>query len=277
MKGEILRGIVNKFRPVRLDPSQNLPSDGRRYRHELKYLINEGDLAVLRGRMTPVFSPDCHAESGYYTVRSLYFDDYWNSAREEKEMGIFARKKYRIRLYNGDAGYIRLERKTKRGNYILKESAGVTRDTVEQILEGNYDSLLNSSEPLCREFYVECMCSVMRPRVIVDYDREPYVLEEGNVRVTFDRRVRAAVLSMDLFDPALPVMECLEPGKLIMEVKYTEFLPKIAQELLPVRASEFTAVSKYVLCADKTGYLREQAYWQESANPWDLRLADTQR
>ncbi|ETJ26001.1 hypothetical protein Q604_UNBC17568G0001, partial [human gut metagenome] len=28
---------------------------------------------------------DRHAQNGGYTIRSLYFDDYWNSAYEEKE------------------------------------------------------------------------------------------------------------------------------------------------------------------------------------------------
>jgi hypothetical protein len=34
---------------------------------------------------------------------------------------------------------------------------------------------------------------LLRPRVIVDYIREAYIYEPGNVRVTLDRGVRAAV------------------------------------------------------------------------------------
>ena len=41
----------------------------------------------------------CIRDSGY-TIRSLYFDDYWNSAYAEKDAGILVRKKYRIRIYN---------------------------------------------------------------------------------------------------------------------------------------------------------------------------------
>ena len=55
-----------------------------RYRHELKYLINEGEHAALACRMAPVFKLDKHARAGGYTIRSLYFDDYCNSAYEEK-------------------------------------------------------------------------------------------------------------------------------------------------------------------------------------------------
>ncbi len=74
-----------------------------RYRHELKYLINEGEHAALACRMAPVFKLDKHARAGGYTIRSLYFDDYCNSAYEEKDAGILMRKKYRVRIYNGSA------------------------------------------------------------------------------------------------------------------------------------------------------------------------------
>ena len=74
-----------------------------RYRHELKYLINEGEHSALACRMAPVFKLDKHARSGGYTIRSLYFDDYCNSAYEEKDAGILMRKKYRVRIYNGSA------------------------------------------------------------------------------------------------------------------------------------------------------------------------------
>lgn len=82
-----------------------------RYRHELKYLINEGEHAALACRMSPVFKLDKHARAGGYTIRSLYFDDYCNSAYEEKDAGILMRKKYRVRIYNGGDKVIKLEPK----------------------------------------------------------------------------------------------------------------------------------------------------------------------
>ena len=225
------------------------------FRHELKFLINEGERELLKTRMRPLFQLDPHAVDGQYLIRSLYFDDYWNSAYEEKDMGVMERQKYRIRIYNCQDDVIHLERKRKSGPYIYKESAKLTRDEVERILRGEYAFLLQHPAPLCREFYVECMSQVMRPRVIVDYDREPFIMEAGTVRVTFDRDVRAAILSEDLFDPALPTLPVLEPGKTLMEVKFTEFLPRIVQDVLPLRAAEMSAVSKYTLCYDKISYM----------------------
>lgn len=70
----------------------------------------------------------------------------------------------------------------------------------------------------------------------------------------------AAGTSLILRCPPLPV---LEPGKLVLEVKFTEFLPQIVRDLLPPRAQELTAVSKYVLCCDKTAYQHGFTYWNE--------------
>ena len=62
----------------------------------------------------------------------------------------------------------------------------------------------------------------------------------------------------------LPALSVLEPGKLIMEVKFTEMLPQILRNLLPPQAAEFTAVSKYVLCYEKTRYMNGFEYWYDT-------------
>ena len=100
---------------------------GERYRHELKYRISYGEKAVLELRLAPLLQRDAHAGPGGYLIRSLYFDDCWNSAYAEKDAGILARKKYRIRIYNGSDAVIRLERKKKVGSWICKEEAALTR------------------------------------------------------------------------------------------------------------------------------------------------------
>ena len=64
-------------------------------------------------RMKHLLKKDPHASDGGYMIRSLYFDDYWNSAYEEKESGILMRKKYRIRIYDYSDRSIKLERKKK--------------------------------------------------------------------------------------------------------------------------------------------------------------------
>lgn len=231
------------------------------YRNEWKYLISWGEKELITSRIAPLLHPDPNAVNGGYLIRSLYFDDYWNTAYEQKEAGVLERKKYRIRIYNYSDRSIKLERKKKYGAYIYKQSAKITRSEFEAILAGDYNFLLKSSQPLLQEFYVECRCHNLRPRTIVDYEREPWILDAGTVRITFDQNVRAAVGSFDIFDPSLPCLSVIDPGRLVMEVKFTEFLPKFVQDILPPQRAEMTAVSKYVLCYEKTQYLNGDGYW----------------
>ena len=231
------------------------------YRNEWKYLISWGEKELITSRIAPLLHPDPNAVNGGYLIRSLYFDDYWNTAYEQKEAGVLERKKYRIRIYNYSDRSIKLERKKKYGAYIYKQSAKITRSEFEAILAGDYNFLLKSSQPLLQEFYVECRCHNLRPRTIVDYEREPWIRDAGTVRITFDQNVRAAVGSFDIFDPSLPCLSVIDPGQLVMEVKFTEFLPKFVQDILPPQRAEMTAVSKYVLCYEKTQYLNGDGYW----------------
>jgi hypothetical protein len=239
-------------------------SSNEKYRHEWKYLIDTAQKELICRRLSPFLHLDKHATNGGYMIRSLYFDDYFNSAYNEKDAGVLERKKYRIRIYNCSDASINLERKKKYGSYIYKEAAPLTREEVYKILDGHYEFLLQSEHPLCREFYYECVSNMMRPRTIVDYERVPWTLEQGTVRITFDMDVRAAIGNFDIFDATLPSLPVLEDGKCVMEVKFTEFLPRFVRDILPDRASEFTAVSKYVLCYEKTAYINGFEYWHEN-------------
>ena len=221
-----------------------------RFRHELKYLINNGEYEALKVRLSKVLTLDPNASGGEYTIRSLYFDDINNSAYEEKDMGIFFRKKYRIRIYNYLDNSIKLERKLKQGQYIYKESASLTRDETEEIINGEYGFLLEKEQNLCREFYYECISNFMRPKVIVDYERTPFVMDEGTVRITFDKNLRAAADNFDIFDADLPAFNIFQENKMILEVKYTEFLPKHVKEMITPASSEYTAASKYTMCRE---------------------------
>lgn len=226
------------------------------FRHELKYFIIPGDATILKQRLGALLLRDENVDDKYiYKVRSLYFDDYRNSAYEEKMMGTASRKKYRIRVYNDSDKVIHLERKLKQGNFIAKQSALLTREEVEMIVHGEYQFLLKNSQRLCREFYYECTSNLMRPKVIVDYEREPYVYAPGDVRITFDMDVRAALLRQDIFDSHLPAFNVLDPGRIILEVKYTKLLPSLIKEMLPQRTSQVLAISKYVMACDRAMFI----------------------
>ncbi|MBO7217450.1 MAG: VTC domain-containing protein, partial [Clostridia bacterium] len=110
-----------------------------KYRNEWKYLIDTAQKELICKRLEPFLTLDKHAKNGGYMLRSLYFEDYYNSAYEEKDAGVLKRKKYRIRIYDCGDSSIKLERKKKFGAYIFKESASLTKDEVYKILDGDYE------------------------------------------------------------------------------------------------------------------------------------------
>ncbi len=224
------------------------------YRNEWKYYISLWEGELLKRRLLPFMDIDSNAQNGQYMIRSLYFDDYWNSSYEEKMMGVESRQKWRVRIYNYSDKRIRLERKKKSGSYIHKDSAPLSREEFERIMNGDYEFLLKSEHQLCREFYYDCMVRLYRPKVIVDYEREPLIRREGDVRITFDRDVRGGAFNYDIFDPLLPTENVLAPGRMVLEVKFTEMIPEMIKELLPLDGQEFSAISKYTLCYEKVFY-----------------------
>lgn len=227
------------------------------YRHEWKYLISYPEAELLQRRLSPFMTLDKNAVNGEYRIRSLYFDDYFDSAYREKIMGVDFRQKWRIRVYNCMDEPICLERKTKNGSYIYKESAILTKAEFQKILNGDYLFLLEREENLCKEFYYECTAKLLRPKVIVDYERTPLVMDAGTVRITLDKHVRAAIGSFDIFDPELPTIPAIAPDKLVLEVKYTAFLPQLIQRLLPMNGQELSAFSKYAECYEAAHHLTD--------------------
>ncbi len=223
--------------------------EGVRLRHELKFHISKKDYMMLRTKLRTVLGPDPHAKSdGKYHIRSLYFDDFRNTALFEKLAGVARRKKYRIRIYNHSDKVIKLERKTKLDQYISKESAKLSREEADRITKGDVSFLANSHDRLLRAFYLEHRRNYLRPNVIVDYHREAYVHPVGNVRITFDIDLHTALGSVSLFDPNVFTMGVVEGTGVILEVKYDNVLPKHIQGLLPSTIIPRAAIGKFVIC-----------------------------
>lgn len=220
------------------------------YRFEYKYLIERSEEEKLLLVLGNALKRET-GTGGCYQTRSLYFDDYWNRAYEEKRTGSANRHKYRIRIYDYQDELIKLECKSKQGNYIYKESLPLKRVEYEWLINGSYQFLLYKSNSLYKKFYIECISNYLRPKVIVDYQRDAYFYGENGIRITFDHNVRAGVLGFDLFDPSIPTFEALNPNQVVLEVKFTGNLPAALLTALPPESSQLRTFSKYVLCCEK--------------------------
>ncbi|AJY75074.1 polyphosphate polymerase domain-containing protein [Paenibacillus beijingensis] len=224
---------------------------GRKLRHELKYFLHIHEYLTIRQRISAVLPLDSNSRSPEgYNIRSLYFDGPQDHALYDKNDGIFGRRKYRIRIYNEDDSIIRLERKSKYGDYVNKEGATLTRDAYVKLLEGDASLLRHEEHPLLRDFYMEITQRGFRPAAIVDYIREAYVYPYGNVRITFDKKLSAGIGSFDLFSPHLVLREALDTSRTILEVKYDRYLPDAIRSLAAPSTSNRSAISKYVICRE---------------------------
>ncbi len=218
-------------------------------RHELKYFIHPAEVEALRLQLRKGLKLDSHCRGGRpYAIRSLYFDDIEDSAYFDKVGGVMHRDKYRIRIYRHSDQEIFLERKRKLGDLIQKSSVQITRRLCEQMIAGDPRGLYRSNNPLLQDMFVEMRTKLLRPSVIVDYEREAYLHPMENVRITFDLKLRSGLHSTDLFNPDIPVISPLDGNVEILEVKYDNFLPGHIGQLLAETKAERSAVSKYVLC-----------------------------
>ncbi len=220
-----------------------------RLRHELKYHIDYFQYQILRKKLAAVLKPDPHAgPDGRYHVRSLYFDDFKNSALFEKISGVARRKKYRMRIYNCNDQTIKFERKTKRDQYVFKENVRITRNEAERIIAGDVSFLADSENCLLKTFYLESQYNLLRPVVLVDYHREAYVYPIGNVRITFDIDLHTSLGSVSLFDPNTFTMSVNEQRGVILEIKFDNALPLHIRGLFPNTIRPRLAIGKFAIC-----------------------------
>lgn len=216
-------------------------------RHELKYPLGRGEYEALRRRCALVMERDRHVDAdGGYSIESLYFDDLADSALLANYAGLSFREKFRIRRYGGNNATLHLEKKLKRGGLGTKFSAPMTAEELDALLHGDTTWMMKRSDSLIQELYVRMKTEQLCPKTIVTYRREPYVYGPGNVRVTFDYDIRSGICATDMLNGA--VLVPANPGLVLMEVKWDDYLPDIIADIIQEQTLRVSAFSKYAAC-----------------------------
>jgi len=220
-----------------------------KYRHELKFKISESAAEVLKQKLSLIMSKDDNAyfSDGSYLIKSLYFDDLNSSSYYEKMDGVLYRKKYRIRIYNDDDSFIRLEKKMKHNNMTAKEQMLISKDIYCKILEGKLNEI-DGASGLLLEFLNESKNKGLIPSIIVGYHRTAFIYPISDVRITFDSHIESGLYNYDLFDNQAPSYRVDEKGKVVLEVKFNEILPLHIANILNDIPSCREAVSKFAIC-----------------------------
>lgn len=242
-------GKMKTLLPIK--PEKEL-SGGRRLRHELKFMINEGTYRLLLAKLTPLMYRDKNSTNGEYRVTSLYYDDIYGSGYNDKISGMATRRKFRIRSYNLDPSRITLEAKHKDDEYVSKLSAQLTDEQYRALLKGDCSFMAEHDwdENVFGEYYRSNLVSALKPKIIVDYVREALVYPHGNVRITFDKKLSACYNTIDMFSENAMYSRIYDK-EIILEIKFDNYLPATIQAVLQGINAPRQSVSKYIICSDK--------------------------
>lgn len=219
------------------------------YRVEDKYHLSPIAMWELEKRISTILKPDAHNVSGMgYKISSLYFDDLYDTCLRDTIDGNPIRKKYRLRIYNDNLDIIKCEVKSKCYNRTLKHSALISRGEFESLCNGeSIDSSLDPSDPRF-EFNYALKCKFIKPKVIVTYERQSYVNEMGNVRITFDRNVRSCIGTGSFGNTDAIYVFPAEEQRNVLEVKYDEYIPGYILQILENNEMIHVSNSKYLIC-----------------------------
>lgn len=231
--------------------------DGMKYRertlrHEYKFPATTAQCEVLRERFSAVMTPDTHGDNGCYRVTSVYLDDVYRSAYNDKLIGADTRKKYRIRTYDLSEKLLHFECKYKDRDMTSKRGIWISLGQYHSILKGDY-SFVWSGEyegTILEDASYSNALALLRPSVIVDYNRQAFINPEGNVRFTIDSGFKAGAFSDDMLSENIGYLP-VEDFTAVIEIKYDDYLPSYLEELLGGIELKQESVSKFLLCHDK--------------------------
>ena len=146
-----------------------------------------------------------------------------------------------------DTGFIHLEKKSKIVNLCNKQSAMITAEEAQRIVDNDLDWMMDSDRPLVRELYTKMRGQGLKPKTIVDYTRDPYIFGPGNVRVTLDYNIRTGMGCTDFLNPKCVTVPAGDPV-VILEVKWDEYLPDIIRDIIQLKNRRTGGFSKYAAC-----------------------------
>lgn len=208
-------------------------------RYEHKYLLDYETYLKIKDRLNKVLKLDDNSVGGKgYHIRSLYFDDIYDGALFDKSAGVSTRKKYRIRIYNYSENVIKLEIKRKFQDYT-------------KIYTGDVSDFIDRDNEVMTNYYLQIRNNILKPKVIVDYYREAYVLPYNQIRITFDMNLSAAKPQYNIFTDDVYSKHLDDEYSRIIEVKYNNFLPDFVKKLFEPFPMTRLSVSKYVLCREE--------------------------
>ena len=143
---------------------------------------------------------------------------------------------------------MKLEKKEKNGNLTRKTAQTITKRDAQALEFALSSGCPDTPEGLTEELRLQFLTQGLRPRVLVDYDRTPFICRDGNTRITLDENVRTRPYIAHLFASPRAMIPVMDPDQVILEVKFDDFLPGHLVTALADIPKVNMAISKFALC-----------------------------
>ena len=233
-------------------------------RYEFKYFLSKKISEDIKNQVNNFMDIDKNASSKLnkeYFVRSIYFEDDFNSNFDEKVDGHRIRKKFRFRYYekNLENQGIYLETKGRNLERTYKRRIKIDESDIELIKQNKFLYKLIKKYPnsqTINEFVFESYRKNLKPKVIIDYMRRPYVNKHGlYFRLTFDQNISCINLNNNLKNSYLNQNISCKTGYTILEVKFDRSIPLWFHRIIQSYNLRRQSISKFVLgmCYSRLG------------------------
>ena len=233
-------------------------------RYEFKYFLAKEIAEEIKEHASKFMILDKYANcelNNRYLVRSIYFEDNFNSNFDEKVNGYRIRKKFRLRYYNKNinVGPVFLETKGRNLERTYKRRVKINLSDIEIIKEKKFVyNLLNKypeSVPI-QDFVFEFYKKQLKPKILIDYERQPYVNKHGlYFRLTFDQNLSCIKLNNSFENSSRNQKILCKAGYTILEVKFDRGIPLWFHRIIQSYNLRRQSISKFVLgmCYSKLG------------------------
>lgn len=211
-------------------------------RFEKKFFIDYNQEIKIKKKFNKIF--DLEFDYGYHCY-SIYFDDLNLSTLRQKQEGQTDRHKIRLRTYFDDINKKthkwNLEIKSKKNNVVKKNKITlIHNDVLKNLKKRNYAFFSKNFIETSRTYY--------HPTFITLYFREAYVSKIlPHCRITFDKNIRSYEYDINnLGNLNIDKNYILNPKIILLELKYSNFLPRFISNFFQYLNLEQVTFSKYV-------------------------------
>ena len=211
-------------------------------RYEKKFFINLINEKKIKEKFNKIF--ELEFGHGYYCC-SIYFDDLHLTTLKQKQEGIKERFKIRLRTYYFDLKNKpkswNLEIKSKNNNTVKKKKITFSHlEVLENLKNKNFSFFSGNFSETAKTYF--------KPILITFYFREAFNSKIlPHCRITYDKNIRAFPFDFkSLYELTNNNSFIVNPRLMLLEFKYTNFLPAFISNYFKFLNLEQVTFSKYV-------------------------------